>query len=98
MSEEEKKRQLLAFLHQRVFDPALATPGLTKQVRAGVQLTAVRMAQLPAASIRQYFWSAIIGTEQSIPFADLMQQSGLLRFEDVYDEFRRVFTDEWLTS
>jgi hypothetical protein len=48
--------------------------------------------------MRQYFWSAIIGTERSTKFAKRMKQEGFTRFEEVIDEFRDKFNDTWLHS
>ena len=46
----------------------------------------------------QYFWSAVIGTEKSISFAQRMKQEGFARFEEVLEEFRVKFNDKWINS
>jgi hypothetical protein len=54
------------------------------------------MNQLDAAGMRGYYWSAIIGTERSVPFANFMRQEGFARFEEVLEDFRIQFNDKWL--
>ena len=95
-----KKDELMAFLHQHVFEPVLDSPKASKRLKDGVRLTIMRMQRLEPASMRQYYWSAIIGTGRSIRFADEMRREGFTRFEDIdiLDDFRRRFDDEWLRS
>ena len=46
----------------------------------------------------QYFWSAIVGTEKSIPFAEHLKREGFYRFEDIINELRVKFNDNWLSK
>lgn len=46
--------------------------------------------------IRNYYWSAVIGTDRSIKFTSLMKQEGFTRFEEVIENFRTKFDDKWL--
>ena len=45
----------------------------------------------------QYFWSSIVG-ENGIMFASQMKAEGLPRFEDVLEEFKERFNDDWINS
>jgi hypothetical protein len=50
------------------------------------------MEQRPTeTAMLDYFWRAVRGTDRSIRFADMMAAAGLVRFEEVLDEFRRAF-------
>lgn len=93
-----KEQELLAFLHQHVFDPVQNSPTASKELKSGVNLTIVRMSQRDAAGMVQYFWSSVIGTERSIGFAHRMREEGFARFEEVLEEFRIRFNDAWLRS
>lgn len=99
-SDDDKKKELMGFLHERVFDPILQSPRASERLKTGVRYTIMRMNERDAAAARHYYWSAIIGTDRSIRFADDMRREGFTRFEDeaVLDEFRRLFNDEWLRA
>ena len=85
------EQQIMDFLHRRVFDPLLTSSTASAGLRSGDQLTINRMRNLDADGMRQYFWSAVIGTERSIGFAAKMKQEGFDRFEEVLEEFRTSF-------
>jgi hypothetical protein len=91
-----KEQEIMNFLHPRVFDPVLRSPRATKELKNGVRLTIVRMKQLDARKMVQYFWSAIKGTERSIGFAERMRREGFRRFEEALEEFRTQFDDKFL--
>lgn len=91
-----QKAELLTFLHERVFDPILASPTASDTLKRGVRYTIMRMQELDPAGIVQYYWSAIVGTERSTEFARQMRAEGFTRFEEVIDEFRDRFGDNWL--
>ena len=93
-----KEDEIMTFLHQRVFDPVLNSPNASKSIKSGVNLTIARLEKRDAVGMIQYFWSAIVGTENSVRFADLMKEEGFDRFEEVLEDFRRKFNDEWLAS
>ena len=93
-----KEQELLAFLHEHVFDPILNSANASKSLKSGVRLTITRMEQGDAARMIQYYWSAVIGTERSTLFARQMREEGFTRFEEIIDEFRDRFNDEWLRS
>ena len=91
-----KEEELLTFLHEQVFDPILNSPEASESLKAGVRLTIMRLQQRNASGMVQYYWSAIIGTERSTEFARLMRTEGFSRFEEIIDEFRDRFNDNWL--
>lgn len=90
-----KEDELMDFLHQKVFDPILKSKLASAQIKSGVNLTIVRMNQLSAEKMVQYFWSAMI-TDNAIAFSKLKKAEDLPRFEDVFEEFRDKFNDAWL--
>jgi hypothetical protein len=98
MKTTTKEAEIMAFLHQHVFDPILNSTRASDRVKQGVRMTIVRMNQRDAAGMLSYYWSAIVGTERSVNFADDMRREGFTRFEDpgVIDDFRRRFDDAWL--
>jgi hypothetical protein len=67
-----KEREIVFFLHERVFDPILAAPNASESLKTGVRYTIMRMEQRDAAGMIQYYWSAIVGTDPSIAFAAKM--------------------------
>ena len=91
-----KEEEVLAFLHQHVFDPILNSSHASQSLKAGVRLTIARMRQRDAEGMIQCYWSAIIGTERSTSFARQMREEGFTRFEEVIDDFRDRFNDKWL--
>jgi hypothetical protein len=91
-----KEEEIMAFLHERVFDPILQSPDASDRLKQGTRLTIMRMNERDAVGMLQYYWSAIVGTERSINFADQLREAGFIRFEEVIDDFRARFTDEWL--
>ena len=90
-----KEEEVMEFLHQRVFDPILNSKEAPASLKSGVNLTIGRMNRLPAAKMVQYFWSTL-ATDNAIAFSEKLEAEGLPRFEDVSEEFRYKFDDEWL--
>ena len=90
----------MAYLHEHVFDPILNSPTASDRLKQGVRYTIMRMNERDPEGMVYYYWSAIIGTEKSVRFAEDMRQEGFTRFEDpgVIDEFRRRFNDAWIRS
>lgn len=80
------------------FDPILNSSDASIDLKKGVRLTIMRMNARDARGKIQYYWSAIIGTEKSTEFARNMREQGFTRFEEVIDEFRERFNDQWLNS
>ena len=93
-----KEQEIMAFLHENVFDPILISPLASNSLKQGVRLTIMRMEQRDALGMIRYYWSAIIGTDRSTTFARQMREEGFTRFEEVIDEFRDRFNDAWLRT
>jgi hypothetical protein len=91
-----KEDEILAFLDENVFDPVLSSDKASDRLKAGVRLTEMRLRERDARGMIQYYWSAIVGTDRSVPFAKDMRAEGFTRFEECIDEFRRRFNDDWL--
>ena len=91
-----KEDEIMMFLHERVFDPILKSPEASENLKQGVRLTVARMWERDAAGMVNFYWSAIVGTGRSIDFAEQLRVAGFIRFEEVIDEFRKRFNDEWL--
>jgi hypothetical protein len=100
MSDEQKKQELMAFLHDSVFDPILNSANATERLKTGVRYTIMRMNERDPLGMVTYYWSAIHGTDRSIRFAADMRSEGYTRFEDreILEEFRIRFGDDWLRS
>ncbi len=99
-ADDHKKTEIMDFLNDRVFNPILGSERASKRLKTGVRYTIMRLNERDHEGIRNYYWSAIIGTEKSIPFAEDMRREGFTRFEEpeVLEEFRLRFNDEWLRS
>lgn len=85
------------FLHERVFDPILASKEAPANIKAGVNLTIGRMNRLPAEKMIQYYKNSLF-KKNSVKFSKLKKSAELPRFEDVLEEFRDRFNDEWLRA
>jgi hypothetical protein len=92
----QKERQIMEFLHARIFSPILGSPRASESLKQGVRYTIMRLEERDATGMIQYYWSAIVGTERSIGFAARMRQEGFTRFEEAIDEFRVQFNDRFL--
>lgn len=92
----DKKEEIMAFLHEKIFDPILNSDEYSNKVKQGIRLTITRLNQRDAKGMVSYFWSAIAGTERSINFSESMKNENATRFEDVLEEFRVKFDDKWL--
>ncbi|MGN1002422.1 MAG: hypothetical protein ACI4PC_06590 [Oscillospiraceae bacterium] len=90
-----KEQEIMDFLHEKVFDPILDSRDAPGNIKSGVNLTISRMSRLNAEKMIQYFWSAL-ATDNAISFSKKVKAEGLPRFEDVFEEFRDRFNDEWL--
>ncbi len=90
-----KEQELMSFLHEKVFDPILSSPIASHSTKSGVHLTIARMNKLSADKMIHYYWSAL-STPNAIAFSESLKEQELPRFEDVFEEFRKRFNDEWL--
>ncbi len=93
-----KKDEILAYLHEHVFDPILNSSNASETLKKGVRYTIMRLNERDAAGIRQYYWSAVIGTDRSTKFAKHMKEEGFTRFEEILEDFRERFNDNWLSQ
>lgn len=93
-----KEQEIMAYLHEKVFDPVLNSKTASKKLKSGVNLTIARLNNLTAEKMVHYYWSAVSGTDRSIGFAKLMKDENFMRFEEVLEEFREKFNDKWLRS
>ncbi len=93
-----KEQEILDFLHARVFDHITESANASTTLKQGVRLTIMRLEQQSAVDMVNYYRSAMIGTDRSSEFARLMRNEGFTRFEQVIDEFRDRFNDEWLSA
>ena len=93
-----KEEEIMNFLEAKVFSPILVSSDASDKLKQGVRYTIMRLNKRDAKGMMQYYWSAIIGTENSRSFATLMKKEGFGRFEEVLEEFRDKFTDKWLKS
>lgn len=97
-TDEQKSKELMDFLHEKVFDPILNSNDYSNDLKQGVRLTIIRMGKLSAESKLKYYWSCIVGTDSSLSFAGKLKKQQATRFEDVLEEFRVKFDDKWLRS
>ena len=93
-----KEQELMNYLHEKVFDPVLDSQKAPAKIKAGIRQTIMRMETLDATKMVQFFWTAIIGTDRSIDFSQQLKEAGFNRFEEVLEEFRIKFNDDWLRS
>ena len=91
-----KEEELLVFLHEHVFDPILTSAAASNSLKSGVRITIARLQERDAEGMIHYYWSAVIGPERSTKFARQMREEGFTRFEEIIDEFRERFNDQWL--
>lgn len=92
-----KEQELMAYLHEKVFDPIMNSSDIPADIKRGVSITVVRMERLSAEKMVQYFWSALT-TDNAIGFSKKLKTNNLPRFEDIMEEFRDKFNDKWLKS
>ena len=92
-----KEQELMDYLHIKVFDPILNSETCSSGIKRGVHLTIGRMNRLNAEKMVHYFWSAL-AKENAIKFSKQMKAEGLVRFEDVLEDFRDKFNERWLRN
>ena len=92
----KKEDEIMAFLHEKIFDPVLYSKEHSDAAKQGIRLTVMRMNKLNAKGMVSYFWSAVVGTDHSINFSGLLKRENATRFEDILEEFRVRFDDKWL--
>ena len=92
----DKEKEIMRFLHERVFDPILTSSEASEPLKQGIRYTIMRLNERDAAGMIRYYWSAIVGTDPSIAFAAKLRAEGFDRFEEAIDEFRLRFDDAFL--
>ncbi|NLJ79017.1 MAG: hypothetical protein GX329_06620 [Tissierellia bacterium] len=90
-----KEQEIMDFLYEKVFGPILNSKEAPLSIKNGVNLTIGRMNEFSAKKMIRYFWSAL-ATDNAIKFSKKLKAENLPRFEDVFEEFRDRFNDEWL--
>ena len=100
MTEASKRKAIMDYLDEKVFNPALQYGKQEKNttIVRGVNLTRARMSRLSSKQMVHYFWSAISGTDKSIRFAEIMKECDIPRFETVFEEFREKFNDDFFRN
>jgi len=93
--EKRKKTEILAFLHEHVFDPS-CRPRRLEQPEAGRSPHIMRLEERDPAGIVSYYWSAIVGTDRSVSCAPDARRR-FTRFEEIIDEFRIAWRS-WIAS
>ena len=83
-TDDEKKVEMMTYLHEHVFDPVLNSPEASKSLKQGVRLTIMRMEDRDATGMLQYYWSAIQGTDKRHPLPRTScRKEGYARFEEL---------------
>lgn len=91
-----KQIEIMTFLDEKIFNPILENSN-SKSIKQGVIYTINCLKkQKDAKGMVQYFWSAIAGKGNAIEFSDKLKIEGHKRFEDIFEEFRERFSDDWL--
>ena len=93
MSEQERKEEMLEYFNETIFEPAIqyGKEHNIPKMSQGARYTRMRFQLLTSDKILHYFWSAIVGTDKSIPFSKLLKDNNVLRFEDLIDDVRDRF-------
>lgn len=92
-NQNELKKELLDYFDKNMFTPNIRKAeqlGETNVVK-GLRLTWIRLQNRDAKGIVHYYWSAVSGTDKSIAFSKEMKRCGLVRFEDLLEDFRERF-------
>lgn len=100
MTEAQKRNEIINYFDEKIFNPALSYARRTNNITItrGVNLTRARMYRLSSVKMIKYFWSAIVGTENSISFSNILKENGITRFEDIIEEVRVKFNNEYLSN
>jgi len=96
--ETQKKQEILNYLHENVFDPILNSEKASDKLKKGIRYTIMRLNERDSAGIVHYYWSAVVVTDRSIEFARQMRDEGFTRFEELLEEFRLRYNDQWIKS
>lgn len=100
MTEQERKGEMIRYFNETIFEPAIQY-GIEHNIpkmSQGARYTRMRFKLLSSDKILHYFWSAIIGTDKSIPFSKLLKDNNVLRFEDIIDDVRDRFGNDYFNG
>ena len=92
----KKEDEIIQFLDDRIFNPILNSETASDSLQRGARMTRMRMRERDAKGMISYYWSAIVETKKCIGFAKKLKEENFIRFEEVIDDFRDKFSDEWL--
>lgn len=92
----QKENEVMSYLESNIFNPILDSKKASESLKKGIRFTIMRLKERDAKGMVHYYWSAIVGTDNSTKFAKQMKEEGFTRFEEVMDEFRERFSDAWL--
>lgn len=100
MTQLEKQKEMIDWLDENMFNinSRLGKEIKNKQIINGTNLTRGRMLQLPPEKMILFVYSAINGTNKSVRFYGILRENNAVTFEDVFDEFKEKFNNEWLNS
>ena len=91
-----KKEEVLTFLRENVFDPISSSPKASNILKQAIRLAFSRLNNKDAQGVIRYYTSSMIGDEKPTKFAQMMKAEGFTGFEEVKDEFREKFNEQWL--
>lgn len=99
-TEAQRANEIRSYFDSKIFLPAInfAKEQKNTHILRGVNLTRARMFRLSSHKMISYFWNAIVGTEHSIRFSEIMKANNIQRFEDVLFEVRNKFNDKYFRS
>ena len=100
MTEAQKCKEIMNYFDEKIFNPALdfAKRNHNNTIYRGINITRARMYRLSSEKKIQFFWSAIVGTDKSIRFSDILKDNGITRFEDIIEEVRTKFNNDYLKA
>jgi hypothetical protein len=84
----------MAFLNEKVFEPILNSKTCSPTIKIGIKLTIGKMNRLNAEKMIQYFLE--LTSENAVVFTKFMKDQKLTPFDDIVEEFRNKFNDNWL--
>lgn len=98
MTEAQKREEIMNYFNETIFEPAIrySQENNIKEIAQGARYTRMRMQQLDAVGMIHYFWAAVQGTDKSIAFSELLRDNQVLRFEDILEDVRVRFNNDYL--
>lgn len=93
-----KEREILSFLYNNFFGKVLSSEKTTNELKKNIQDTMLALNDRSAEGMIRYFWSNIGGEESKKVLTKRLEDEGFLEFEQVIEEFKKHFHDEWLRN